>query len=381
MARTKIVFGAPLGGKITINSRMTRRFHPIKKQWLGHDGVDLDAKVGDPVYASADGVIVRIEPVNGYGKIALIHHGGGIHTLSAHLSENTMPLGPVKRGDKIGLAGVDKDSTGPHLHYEVIAKPDGKAMPSSGRFGIGRGEHRVDPTECAPLEPNAKTTPKGLFASIVRAFGSSGSQPRKGRAIEATFDRGTLQEVQLSNSFADPSDPGGTSSRIPDSPSPGKHVGDFQRHWRDRQRQLDAQKKERDRLIDARRAQERKRALDQRKRDEATRSNRDQQARVEAERRRRAEAAAADQKRSEDDRRRREDAEKRRRQQAELQQKRQRDAARAARAVAEARTLRAARDRQVHLAKLHKPAVKPIVPIPRKKPQPGAHPGLRLTLG
>ena len=89
----------------------------------GHNGVDLAASYGSPVYAAAGGdvIISRAGGWNGgYGSYVVIRHNNGVQTLYAHLSQNTVVSGArVDQGDQIGAIGSTGKSTGPHLHFEV----------------------------------------------------------------------------------------------------------------------------------------------------------------------------------------------------------------------------------------------------------------------
>ncbi len=100
------------------------KFHPIYKRNMMHKGVDLPGTTGDPIYATADGVVRKSEQgyrTIGYGQMIKIHHDFGYQTLYGHLSKRYVFNGDsVKRGDIIGLMGSTGGSTGPHLHYEVI---------------------------------------------------------------------------------------------------------------------------------------------------------------------------------------------------------------------------------------------------------------------
>lgn len=87
-----------------------------------HSGVDLAAPEGTPVYAADNGkVIVSEESGNGYGRYVIIDHGNGYKTLYGHNSSLLVSVGDiVAKGDKITLSGNTGNSTGPHLHFEVI---------------------------------------------------------------------------------------------------------------------------------------------------------------------------------------------------------------------------------------------------------------------
>ena len=90
------------------------------RQRRQHNGVDLAAAHGTPVYATADGRIGRAQWFGSYGNYVQIEHGGELQTRYAHLSSYTVEAGEmVRKGDLIGYIGSTGRSTGPHLHYEV----------------------------------------------------------------------------------------------------------------------------------------------------------------------------------------------------------------------------------------------------------------------
>jgi murein DD-endopeptidase MepM/ murein hydrolase activator NlpD len=102
------------------------RNHPIFKRWKFHSGVDLPGRIGDPIYATGDGVVVEVERSRarlGYGTQVLIDHGFGYKTRYAHLNKLHVAKGDtIKRGQLIADMGNTGQSTSPHLHYEVIYK-------------------------------------------------------------------------------------------------------------------------------------------------------------------------------------------------------------------------------------------------------------------
>ncbi|MCC7360595.1 MAG: peptidoglycan DD-metalloendopeptidase family protein [Anaerolineales bacterium] len=89
-----------------------------------HHGLDLKAKLGDPLYAADSGVIVYAGPnAYGYGNLIVIDHGNGWQTVYGHLSQWNVDCGQsVFQGNLIGLAGSTGNSSGPHLHFEVRYK-------------------------------------------------------------------------------------------------------------------------------------------------------------------------------------------------------------------------------------------------------------------
>ena len=114
----------PDPSKYNFSSPFGYRTDPFTGESRLHSGVDLAMKVGNPVYATGDGVV---EAVNfeffGYGTTLIIDHGFGYKTLYAHLnSVNVIEGMKVKRGDCIAETGQSGRASGPHLHYEVHYK-------------------------------------------------------------------------------------------------------------------------------------------------------------------------------------------------------------------------------------------------------------------
>ncbi|RDS78532.1 M23 family peptidase [Alteriqipengyuania lutimaris] len=110
-----------------MSSSYGMRNHPVLRKRANHNGVDLAAPSGTPIYATADGVIERANYWGSYGNYIQIGHGNAIETRYAHLSRIVVSDGAqVRKGDLIGYVGSTGRSTGPHLHYEV--RIDGKAV-------------------------------------------------------------------------------------------------------------------------------------------------------------------------------------------------------------------------------------------------------------
>ncbi|MDH5589643.1 MAG: peptidoglycan DD-metalloendopeptidase family protein [Gemmatimonadota bacterium] len=104
-----------------MSSRFSQsRMHPIHNRPLPHPGVDIGANKGTPIYAAADGRVIRAEWVAGFGLTVEIDHGFGYTTLYGHASKLIAQRGQrVSRGDLIAQVGSTGISTGDHLHYEV----------------------------------------------------------------------------------------------------------------------------------------------------------------------------------------------------------------------------------------------------------------------
>ena len=86
----------------------------------GHHGIDIVAKEGEPILASASGVVVFSDWTYKYGNLIIIYHRDGYFTHYAHNKQNfKVPLDQVERGEVIALVGNTGSSTGPHLHFEI----------------------------------------------------------------------------------------------------------------------------------------------------------------------------------------------------------------------------------------------------------------------
>lgn len=86
-----------------------------------HRGVDWAVPVGTACRASRAGRVVTAGWCGGYGYSVLLDHGDGVQTRYGHLSSVLVSPGQyVEQGDKIALTGNTGDSTGPHIHFEII---------------------------------------------------------------------------------------------------------------------------------------------------------------------------------------------------------------------------------------------------------------------
>ena len=108
--------------KGTIGSLYGYRIHPNTNTKKFHAGLDIRAKYGNSVYAAFDGKVVEVKKSSrGYGNTIKIVHENGLTTLYAHLSAFSVKKGAVIcKGKIIGKIGTSGNSTGPHLHFEII---------------------------------------------------------------------------------------------------------------------------------------------------------------------------------------------------------------------------------------------------------------------
>lgn len=120
---SKNSFGNAVGpvknGRIT--SYFNSRLHPIKAMTSFHYGIDIGADAGESVFSVLDGTVCvsRYDPT--YGHYVVVEHSNGVKTLYAHCSKRLVAQGQsVKRGQVIAKVGSTGDSTGPHLHFELL---------------------------------------------------------------------------------------------------------------------------------------------------------------------------------------------------------------------------------------------------------------------
>lgn len=107
------------GGRLTSN--FGRRKAPKKGASTYHKGVDWAVPTGTAVYASCGGTVAKAGWGSGYGYVIYINHADGRQTRYGHLSKVLVKAGQtVKQGDRIALSGNTGNSTGPHLHFEIL---------------------------------------------------------------------------------------------------------------------------------------------------------------------------------------------------------------------------------------------------------------------
>ncbi|WP_414688946.1 M23 family metallopeptidase [Mycobacterium sp.] len=86
-----------------------------------HAGIDLANSIGTPIKAVSDGVVIDAGPTAGYGMWVKVRHADGTVTLYGHVNTTTVSVGQrVMAGDQIATIGNRGNSTGPHLHFEVL---------------------------------------------------------------------------------------------------------------------------------------------------------------------------------------------------------------------------------------------------------------------
>lgn len=109
--------------KLVETSKYGMRIHPVSGEEKMHYGIDYAAKLNEPIFAIADGVVDFIGDKGDFGKYIRLSHANNVKSAYAHLnkfSENLVKGSLVNQSDIIGFTGRTGLSTGTHLHFEII---------------------------------------------------------------------------------------------------------------------------------------------------------------------------------------------------------------------------------------------------------------------
>ena len=120
----KALMKTPINGA-RLSSAFGMRKHPIDGFNKMHRGTDFAAPMGTPIMASGSGLITRARWCGGGGNCIKIKHNTTYETIYAHMKNFARGIKEglrVKQGQIIGYVGSTGNSTGPHLHYEVIKR-------------------------------------------------------------------------------------------------------------------------------------------------------------------------------------------------------------------------------------------------------------------
>lgn len=154
----------PAAGRIS--SRYGWRTHPITGTRRMHNGTDIAAPMGAPIYAAKGGRVTMAHFSGGRGNLTQIDHGGGLATGYAHQSRFLVRPGDrVRTGQRIGSIGSTGASTGPHLHFEHYVNgryaPPGRIIPGLMKGGYTMSDglaklHKNETVLTAPLSEKLK---------------------------------------------------------------------------------------------------------------------------------------------------------------------------------------------------------------------------------
>jgi murein DD-endopeptidase MepM/ murein hydrolase activator NlpD len=174
----KFLVRKPVNNAIMRSGFGSRR-HPILGYVKMHTGVDWATPYGTPIFASGNGVVEVAGLEGGYGKYVKLKHNNGYETAYGHMSAFAKGLEPGKRvrqGQVIGFVGSTGQSTGPHVHYEILV--NGRFVDPM-RIKLPRGRS-LDGPLIASFEKerdrlDAMMTSRGAGARVSDAVGTAGT--------------------------------------------------------------------------------------------------------------------------------------------------------------------------------------------------------------
>lgn len=115
------MFTHPCPGYTRISSYFGYRKAPLAGASTNHKGMDLAAPTGTPIYAAAGGTVISAGYSGNAGNLIIINHGNGLQTYYMHCHKIYVSAGQkVSKGQNIGQVGTTGNSTGPHLHFQVM---------------------------------------------------------------------------------------------------------------------------------------------------------------------------------------------------------------------------------------------------------------------
>jgi murein DD-endopeptidase MepM/ murein hydrolase activator NlpD len=144
-ARTAAKAAAKAAPKVvlpTTGYRITASFGQAGGRWArNHTGLDFAAPLGTPIRSVMAGEVIQADYQGAYGRQVKVRHADGTVTSYSHMSEFTVSVGDsVQAGSQVGSIGVTGNTTGPHLHFEVLPGGDGPINPKPWL-----SEHGVNP--------------------------------------------------------------------------------------------------------------------------------------------------------------------------------------------------------------------------------------------
>ena len=181
-----VTFQPPLLAMPQVSSGFGKRNAPMPGASTDHNGIDLPAPKGTPVYAAADGTVKNAwdDQKSGGGNSVVLSHNGNMATGYAHMDSFTVKPGQqVKQGDLSGYVGSTGTATGPHLHFTVTGANGKKLDPSQLQYGVAMGNGEI------------KEGPQSLKEKQAAIDAIQDPQTRK--FVQAEFNRITSQQEAI----------------------------------------------------------------------------------------------------------------------------------------------------------------------------------------
>lgn len=155
----------PVDGVVT--SGVGWRVDPFGSGKLAfHRGIDIAVPVGTPVRATRKGRVVFAGERRGYGATVVVEHGNGDRTLYGHNASVKVSAGElVKAGDVLSYSGNTGRSTGPHVHYELLAS-ERPAVEEVAAFEVAEETPAPTGSQRRALEQKMEESLESLLTTI-----------------------------------------------------------------------------------------------------------------------------------------------------------------------------------------------------------------------
>lgn len=187
----------PTSGPIT--SEYGWRTDPFTGARSLHDGIDIGAASGTPIYATDQGRVIQVgDSGSGFGNWTLIDHGNGIISGYAHQSSYAVGNGQnVGKGQTIGYVGSTGRSTGPHLHFQMGPGPGNFQNPRNYIPSLAVGGTVNYDNVLANLHKNETVLTSPLSAALERGINNLDSGGNNVYHVDVRIDGSGLSAREL----------------------------------------------------------------------------------------------------------------------------------------------------------------------------------------
>ena len=182
---------SPLDPEYPITGEYGQRGNPINGGGEFHKGADFAAPAGTPIYAAANGTVIKSgDEDDDFGNKVVIDHGGGFYTLYGHMSSVAVSAGqPVSQGNVIGYVGSTGASTGPHLHFQVA---------SGSWYGENGGGQSYNPREfLSGMPPSSSSGYRQMATGTKVQFDVDHDFAKPVREVIETFSEAGTKAIKI----------------------------------------------------------------------------------------------------------------------------------------------------------------------------------------
>lgn len=203
----------PVAGDYRISSVFGNRRSPGGIGSTNHGGIDIRATAGTPVVSPVAGTVIFSGQRGGYGNFVSVRGTDGYVHNFAHLQGYNVQAGaPIQAGQQLGRVGSTGNSTGPHLHYEVVDSRGRKINPqgilgnalSQGKSLLRKGQDILSGKAGDAIEGASNVILSGWLSQLRKWISESGFFTRLAlgvlaliiiAAAVAYFARGEIKET------------------------------------------------------------------------------------------------------------------------------------------------------------------------------------------